>query len=549
MVTLNATVTDASHPADTVNEGTVTFTLKNGATVIGSPVTANVSSTGKATVNYGIPDGYPISGSSPYTIVVSYSDTNPGSGNYIAGTVNTGALTINAASVTATAVAASTTYRPSPGQATVNLTANVTDISHPADTVNEGTVVFTVLNGSTAIGSSGPVTFNNGAASTTYTLPAGLAVGSSYTITVSYTDNSGTVNFMDSGSDTSAKLTVNAANVATTASSTSTGYSQSSQTVALSATVADTSNPGDPVTEGTVAFTVKSGSTVIGSSGPVTFNTSTDTATTTYTLPAGAAGGAYTVVAAYTDNSGTINFVDGGPDSHGTLTITSASVATTAVTSSAFYSAATQTISLKATIADNSHPSDTVNEGTVSFTLTDGQGHTIGSQVGTATVSGGSATGSYSLPAGATGPYTIAATYTDSAGSSSYTDNGPDVTGTLTINPAVTVTTPAAAGAPYSSASQTVTLTANVADSSHPGDTVTDGTVAFTLTKGGSVVATRSARPRSAAAAPQAATACLPGRPARTPSASATATSARPAAISSMAAATPPARSRSIPPR
>ena len=43
-VTLNATVTDPQNASDIVKEGSVTFTVKNGSTVIGSPVTVPVSS-------------------------------------------------------------------------------------------------------------------------------------------------------------------------------------------------------------------------------------------------------------------------------------------------------------------------------------------------------------------------------------------------------------------------------------------------------------------------------------------------------------------------
>src|SRR5262249_51412897 len=52
-VNLNATVTS---PAGTVNEGTVTFTILNGNTVIGAPVTANVAN-GAVSATYTLPGG------------------------------------------------------------------------------------------------------------------------------------------------------------------------------------------------------------------------------------------------------------------------------------------------------------------------------------------------------------------------------------------------------------------------------------------------------------------------------------------------------------
>ena len=52
-VTLNATITSA---AGTVNEGTETFTILNGTTVVGTPVTVNVAA-GAASASYVLPAG------------------------------------------------------------------------------------------------------------------------------------------------------------------------------------------------------------------------------------------------------------------------------------------------------------------------------------------------------------------------------------------------------------------------------------------------------------------------------------------------------------
>ena len=54
-VTLNATITSA---AGTVNEGTETFTILNGTTPVGDPVTVNVSA-GAASAVYVLPAGTP----------------------------------------------------------------------------------------------------------------------------------------------------------------------------------------------------------------------------------------------------------------------------------------------------------------------------------------------------------------------------------------------------------------------------------------------------------------------------------------------------------
>jgi len=92
-VTLNATVTPASGPA--VNNGSVTFTVKQGLTTIGAATTDNTVVAGAASVSYALPAG---TDAGPYTIEASYT---PGSGfNASSGT---GTLTINKRAITITA--------------------------------------------------------------------------------------------------------------------------------------------------------------------------------------------------------------------------------------------------------------------------------------------------------------------------------------------------------------------------------------------------------------------------------------------------------------
>src|SRR5690349_4204630 len=92
-VTLNATVTPASGPA--VNNGSVTFTVKQGATTIGAATTDNTVVAGAASVNYVLPAG---TNAGPYTIQASYT---PGTGfNASSGT---GTLTINKRAIEVTA--------------------------------------------------------------------------------------------------------------------------------------------------------------------------------------------------------------------------------------------------------------------------------------------------------------------------------------------------------------------------------------------------------------------------------------------------------------
>ena len=68
-VTLTATV---SATASTVNAGTVTFQLKNGATDVGSAVVDSSIINGVASVTYTLPAGRP---RGDYTIVATYSGT------------------------------------------------------------------------------------------------------------------------------------------------------------------------------------------------------------------------------------------------------------------------------------------------------------------------------------------------------------------------------------------------------------------------------------------------------------------------------------------
>jgi hypothetical protein len=92
-VTLSATVSPATGPA--VNNGSVAFTVKQGATTIGVTTTDNSVVSGAASVNYLLPAG---TDAGPYTIEADYT---PGAGfNASSGT---GSLTINKRDIEVTA--------------------------------------------------------------------------------------------------------------------------------------------------------------------------------------------------------------------------------------------------------------------------------------------------------------------------------------------------------------------------------------------------------------------------------------------------------------
>ncbi len=294
-----------------------------------------------------------------------------------------------------TAAPVSTLYN----TAAQNITLSATVI-YAGGNINQGTATFTVLSGTTVIGTPVTVNVTNGVATATYTLPAATAPAT-YTIQAVY---NGTSLFAGS-SDTSHLLTVRAASTTTAAANASTTYSTASQSVPVSATV--TSAAGT-VNAGIVTFTILNGSTPVGN--PVTANVTSGSASTNYTLPAGTSGGTYTLQAVY---NGTASFPTSTDTSH-TLTVNPAATTTAGVTAGAVFSAASQAVALSATV---SSPAGTVNGGTVTFTVLNGS--TVVGTAQSASVVNGAAGANYTLPAGlADGSYTIQVAY---AGSTNFT--------------------------------------------------------------------------------------------------------------------------------
>ena len=141
-VTLSATVISADGP---VTGGTETFTILNGSNVVGTPVTSNVVS-GAASGAYTIPAGT-LGG--VYTIQAVFSGTSTLSGS----SDSSHTLTISDAATTTAANSATTTF--SASNQTISLSATVTS---SAGIVNEGTETFTILSGTTTVGT--PATAN-----------------------------------------------------------------------------------------------------------------------------------------------------------------------------------------------------------------------------------------------------------------------------------------------------------------------------------------------------------------------------------------------------
>src|SRR5690348_12623674 len=112
-------------------------------------------------------------------------------------------------------------------------------------------------------------------------------------------------------------------------------------------------------------------------------------------------------------------------------------VHTAAVNVSTPFRESQQTVQLTANVTDSTTPSTTVNEGTVTFTVDDSNGHQVGNSV-QGTVSNGTANANFALPVEPAGTYTINVSYSDSAGN--FSDGG-DTSGSLTVTPASTTTT------------------------------------------------------------------------------------------------------------
>ena len=371
VIALTATVASA---AGGVNEGTATFTVLNGTTVVGTPVTVNVSN-GTATGSYALLAG---TKGGTYTVSVVFN----GSTNYTASTAATFPLVVKAAASTTAATAATATF--STASQTVTVKATVTS---PAGTVNEGAVTFTLLNGTTAVGTAVTINVANGVATGSYTLPAGTAAGT-YTISAAY---NGTVDYAASTNATQS-LTVGKVATTTTPAAATTPYNTASSTVTLTATVAGGTGA---VNEGSVTFTVLNGTTVVGTA--TTGVVVAGVATVTYTLPGGIpVGTSYTIQASYagsTDYQASSGAGTGTGAGAGKVVIVQATPTVAGSTDAGVYNPTTETIGVHATVLNGTTG---VTEGSVTFQAMSGT-TAVGSPV-TVNVATGAANGTLALP-------------------------------------------------------------------------------------------------------------------------------------------------------
>jgi hypothetical protein len=381
-VTLSASLTSGGIQS---NEGSVTFLVVNGASMFGNPVTANVAN-GSAKATILLPAG---TRGGPYTLVAIYN----GTANFIGSLDASHSVMVNPAPATTTAAAASDIFGALAAQ-TVNLSATVTSANGP---VNEGTETFTILAGSSPIGSPVTVPVVNGAASASYTVPAGTRAGT-YTIKAVY---NGTADFQPA-SDTTHVLTVSPAATTSFAVNTSTTYSGSAQAVTLKASITSTDGT---VNEGSVTFTILNGLTSIGQR--VTVPVVNGVASASYTLPAGLAGGTYTIKAVY---DGGLDFATSTDTAH-TLTVNPAATTITAGNVTTKHSSSAQTVTLTAKV---SSPAGAVGEGSVTFLIL--KGTTVIGTATTGNIVDGVVSVKYTIPANtAAGSYTIKAIYSGTA--------------------------------------------------------------------------------------------------------------------------------------
>ena len=193
--TVDVTLTaDVSATGSSVNAGSVTFQVKNGATNVGAAVTDSSVVAGAVSVTYTLPVGTAVG---DYTIVATYS----GTGNFVGSSDATKKLTVAKRATTVTTPSVSMIL----GTGSVGLSATIGAVPAASSTVNAGTVTFQLKNGLTNVGSAvTSAVVTSGAVSVVYALPAGTPVGS-YTIVATY---SGTGNFLPSNTTTATVLPV-----------------------------------------------------------------------------------------------------------------------------------------------------------------------------------------------------------------------------------------------------------------------------------------------------------------------------------------------------
>jgi hypothetical protein len=173
-VSLSATVTST---AGTVNAGTVTFTLLNGGTPVGTATTSGTVSNGAASVSYTLPAG---AQAGTYTIQAVYN----GSTDFAGSSDNSHTLMVNAVTATVQLNNLTQTYTGSPISATAattpsGLTVNITYNGSTTMPTKAGSysVVATVQNADYTGSATGTLQINQATPTLTWATPAPITYG------------------------------------------------------------------------------------------------------------------------------------------------------------------------------------------------------------------------------------------------------------------------------------------------------------------------------------------------------------------------------------
>jgi hypothetical protein len=173
-VTLAATVTS---PEGTVNTGTVTFTVLQGRTPVGTAVTSAAVSNGSASVSYPLPAGTP---AGTYTVQAVYS----GTASLMTSSDNTHTLTVSKAAATVTLGNLTQTYTGSPISATAvttpaGLTVDFTynGSANPPTAAGSYTVIGAISSANYQGSATGTLKINQATPTITWPAPAAITYG------------------------------------------------------------------------------------------------------------------------------------------------------------------------------------------------------------------------------------------------------------------------------------------------------------------------------------------------------------------------------------
>ena len=480
---------DLTTTVGTVTTGTVTFTIRLNGTIVGSPVTVNVSN-GTAATTFALPAGSP---GGNYVVQFVYSNgTDTFTGNNVVFTVTPigQAITFTAPSPV--------TY--SPG-GTVSLVASSDSglaityvvVSGPATVsgstltiTGAGTVVIEARQaGNSSYNPATPVQTSLviSPAPQTITFPALPPIDFAPGRTVSLAA------FSDSGLAityvvVSGPATVSGSTLTITGAGTVVVEARQSGNANFSAaTTVQQSFVVSPASQA-IAFTPPAGPFSFGA-GPINLAATSDSGlTVTFVVvsgPATLSGDTLTITGAGTivvraSQAGTANYNAATPVDVN-IVVAQASTIADPDPNTVGFSAGPQTVTLRADITSSG---PTVNEGSATFTVRTGGGSVVGSAV-VGSVVNGVATVGYSLPAGLTaGTYTIEVAFggtanfaASSTATSTLNVSAAPPTGTTTSGGSQTIT--------FAPGQQSVTLAATVTSGA---GTVSEGTVTFTIRNG-----------------------------------------------------------------